>query len=45
LVEMPFGFAERVRPHDADDVEAVRARDVDDGGLEARRVGQKSRSA
>jgi len=45
LREAEFCFAERVGSRDAGNVEAVRACEIADGGLERGRVGQKSRSA
>jgi len=42
----PFaGLADRARPRDPDGIEAVRLRSLDQGVLERRGVGQKSRSA
>jgi len=38
-------LGDRVRPRDADDVEAVLVRGVDERSLERRRIAQKSRSA
>jgi len=45
LREAEFCFAERVGSRDAGNVEAVRAREVADRGLDRGGVGQKSRSA
>ncbi len=44
-LEPRFGFRYRIGPCDAGDVEAAFARAFDQGGLDVRRMCQKSRSA